>query len=72
MGTTKIKNIVNEPTKQSTKILLEELLVQAETIRQPTARLNETERNLLNHISGFPSMVSTDASSVISARNKAM
>ena len=48
---------VHQHTRQATKIISGELLVQAETIRQLThitARLDKTERNSLYQLSGVP------------------
>ena len=45
LGTTKITNLVNESTKQSTKVLLGELLVQVETICQLIVCFDKSEGN---------------------------
>ena len=72
LATTNIANLVKDSTKQATKILLGELLLQAETIFEFTACLKQTERNTVNQSSGVPSIVSTDPSTVMNAQYQAM
>ena len=66
----KIKNLVEVSTKQSTKILLGELLIQADINALLTAQLDEQDNHV--YFGGPPSMVNTDTSSVMSQQNQAM
>ena len=72
LGTAKIANFVEATTKQLTKSLSGELLIQADTIARLTAQLDEQDNQLQQYAGGPPSMVNTGTSSVMSQQNQAM